>query len=204
MTLRPAQLESPSEELEAAVCAVYSRIADEPGAEHPFAVGRPLAEDLAYPATWLDRLPSSVVASFAGVASVAVNAPIEPGTTVLDLGCGAGLDTLIAAWRTGPTGRVVAVDFSASMIERVSTAARTLGLGNVEVRQVEACHLPLADASVDLAMVNGIFNLNPNREAIFRELARVVRPEGSVHAAEIILREPLEVAATRDAKSWFS
>ena len=122
---------------------------------------------------------------------------------MLDLGCGAGLDSLIAAWRVGLAGKVTGLDFSDAMLRRARGAAAEAGLDHVQFQRAEAERLPLPDGSVDIALVNGIFNLNTARAAIFRELARVVRPGGAVFAAELILRgsAPAEPARLSD---WFS
>ena len=123
---------------------------------------------------------------------------------VLDLGCGAGMDSVIAAERVGPTGAVIGVDFSLPMLARVRRAASVAGLGNIHHSQAAAEDLPLQSGSVDVAMVNGLFNLNPARGSIFDELARVVRPGGSVFAAELILREPAPAGEAVSLDDWFS
>jgi ArsR family transcriptional regulator len=122
---------------------------------------------------------------------------------VLDLGCGAGLDTLIAARRVGRDGRVVGVDFSEPMLARARRAASEARCEWVAFCRATAGRLPLADGAVDVALVNGLFNLNPERAAIFRELARVVRRGGAVYAAELILTAPLP-AEQRNEASWFA
>jgi SAM-dependent methyltransferase len=195
-------MQTPSE-LRQGVHQAYTRVAEAPDAGHPFAVGRAFAEGLGYPAEWLDRVPASAVEAFTGISNVSVFADLPPSARVLDLGCGAGLDSLIAAWRVGPEGRVIGLDFSQAMLARAQRAAAEAGAGNVEFRRDDAERLPLDGAWADAALVNGLFNLNPAREAIFRELARVVRPGGAVFSAELILREPLPSEAA-NVDDWYS
>jgi arsenite methyltransferase len=149
-------------------------------------------------------MPSVSVEAFTGVSNVSVLADLQPGVRVLDLGCGSGLDALIAAGRVGAAGRVVGVDFSAAMLRRAHQAAIETAAGSLVFCQAAAESLPLSNGSIDVALINGIFNLNPAREAIFSELARVVRPGGAVYAAELILRVPLapEICAAED--NWFA
>lgn len=182
----------------------YSAAAEDPARAHPFPVGRGFAESLGYPAGSLATLPAVSVDVFAGVSNVAVYAEIPPGASVLDLGCGGGLDSLIAAEKTGPRGHVIGVDFSPAMLDRARRGAAETALRNVEFRGGDAERLPVEDASVDVAVVNGIFNLNPRRDAIFRELVRVVRPGGVVFAAELILVGPLEKPESTDEANWFA
>lgn len=182
----------------------YSAAAENPQAEHPFPVGRQFAESLDYSPEVLTGIPAVAVDAFAGVSNVAVFAEIPSGATVLDLGCGAGLDSLIAARRVGPTGQVIGLDFSPTMLQRARQAEAEAGFEQVDFRQSEAESLHLDDASIDIALVNGIFNLNPTREQIFRELARVIRPGGAVYAAELILREPLPPKIQASETNWFA
>lgn len=182
----------------------YSVAAENPHAKHPFPLGRQFAESLGYWPDILAGIPAAAVDTFAGVSNVAVFADVPPGAMVLDLGCGAGLDSLIAARRVGPTGQVIGVDFSEAMLRQARQAATEAGINNVEFHQADAENLCLDDASIDVALVNGIFNLNPARDHIFRELARVVRPGGAVYAAELILREPLPLETQADETNWFA
>jgi arsenite methyltransferase len=185
------------------VYQAYSAVAKSPQAQHPFPNGRIFAESLGYPLAVLDEMPGEAVEAFAGVSNVSIFADISAGVIVLDVGCGAGLDSLIAARRTGPGGRVIGLDFSAAMLARAAQAATAAGLNHVEFRQADAEQMPIEDASIDVALVNGIFNLNPARQEIFSELARVVKPGGAVYAAEIILREPLPLEEA-DSTNWFA
>jgi SAM-dependent methyltransferase len=166
----------------------YSRIAVEPSGRHPFPVGRPLTEMVGYPAAWLARTPEAAIDAFAGISCLPCFADVPGGSQVLDLGCGSGLDSLMAA-RTA--SRVLGVDFSPQMLARARAAADSAGVTNVEYRLGAAEAIPAETGSIDVAIVNGIFNLNPARTEIFRELARVVRDGGRVFAAELILAQPL-------------
>ena len=181
----------------------YSAAAEMPQEKHAFPVGRAFAESLGYPAELLDRLPVVAADAFAGVSNVSVFAEIPSGATILDLGCGAGLDALIAARRVGQTGKVVAVDFSTAMLDRARQAVAEAGVSNLELREADAEQLPVANEEIDVAMVNGIFNLNPARDAIFRELARVVRHGGKAFGAELILSSPLLPEAHSSEANWF-
>jgi arsenite methyltransferase len=195
---------NPAEELRAGVWQAYNEVGDRPDGQHPFAVGRQFAEGLGYPPALLNRLPDVSVEAFTGVSNVGVFAEIPSGATVLDLGCGAGTDTLIAAERAGPSGQVLGLDFSPTMLARARRAASEVSLVNVSFYQAAAEALPLTDRCIDIVMVNGIFNLNPARARIFDELGRVVKPGGTVYAAELILREPASITTPAAVEDWFS
>jgi arsenite methyltransferase len=175
-----------------------------PHEKHAFPVGRAFAQSVGYPAELLDDLPAVASDAVAGVSNVSVSVKISSGATILDLGCGAGLDALIAARRVGLSGKVIAVDFSTAMLDRARQAVAEAGINNLELREAGAERLPIADEEIDVAMVNGIFNLNPARDAIFRELARVVRRGGMVFAAELILSNPLPPVARAIETNWFA
>lgn len=182
-------------ELRTAVRDAYSDAARSPEGRHPFPVGRAFAESVGYGPALLQQIPDEVTSRFAGVSNVGAAAPVEPGMTVLDLGCGAGLDCMVVRSRCGPGLRLIGVDFSAEMLRHAR---------GVNVVQASAEMLPLEDGGVDLAMVNGIFNLNPFRQEVFRELARVVKPGGRVFGAELILRAELPVTFRAGLANWFS
>jgi len=186
------------------VRAAYSAAAADPQGKHPFPVGRSFAESLGYPPGLLWVLPASALDSFAGVSNVAILAKLHQGDVVLDLGCGAGLDSLIAAHRVGRSGKVIGIDFSEAMLARARAAAIELGVQNVSFYNASAESLPLRDGCVDVALVNGIFNLNPQRRAIFQELARVIRLGGRVYAAELVLKEPLPSGTRLTEDDWFA
>ncbi len=176
------------QQLRDGVYQAYSAVAEQPEAEHPFAVGQRFAAGLGYPMELLERLPLVSVQAFTGVSNVSLFADVPPGARVLDLGCGAGMDSVIAAERVGPTGAVIGLDFSQAMLARARRAASVAGLGNIHHAQAAAEDLPLQSGSVDVAMVNGLFNLNPARG----------------FAAELILREPAPAGEAVNLDDWFS
>jgi arsenite methyltransferase len=180
----------------------YSQIAVEPSGRHPFPVGRALTEAVGYPAAWLAGIPEAAIDAFAGISCLPCFADVPGGSHVLDLGCGSGLDSLLAA-RTA--SRVLGVDFSPQMLARARAAADSAGVTNVEYRLGAAEAIPAETGSIDVAIVNGIFNLNPARTEIFRELARVVRDGGRVFAAELILAQPLPADRPPASRvDWFT
>jgi arsenite methyltransferase len=201
---RKRLMRSEADKLQQAVLKSYSAAAEDPQGKHPFPLGRQFALEVGYPAEILDDMPRIAVDAFTGVSSVAIFASLFAGARVLDLGCGAGLDSLIAARRVGPDGFVVGIDFSRAMLARASRAAAEVTAENTGFCCAEAERLPLQDATVDVALVNGIFNLNPDRERILHELARVLRPGGTLFAAELILREPLSAQERADPRNWFA
>ncbi len=193
-----------AQRLREGVWQAYSEAAANPQAGHPFPLGRSFAESLGYPVDVLAALPPVAIEAFTGVSNVSVFADLPVGAKVLDLGCGAGLDSLIAARKVGPTGRVIGLDFSETMLARARQAAAEAGLDHVEFHRADAETLFLDDVVLDVALVNGIFNLNPARDCILAELARVIRPGGVVYAAEIILREPLPPETQASETDWFA
>jgi len=182
----------------------YSEAAREPGGSHPFPVGRRFAKSVGYPVALLKTIPQISIESFTGVSNVSVFAEIGVGMTVLDLGCGAGLDAIVASRRVGARGRVIGVDFSTDMVIKARCAADESGADNLEFTIAAGESLPIETGSVDLVLVNGIFNLNPHRNSLFREIARVVRPGGKVWSAEIVLEAALPDAHRRSEAAWFA
>lgn len=191
-------------QLRKGVREAYSEAAANPGGKHPFPVGREFAESIGYPKDLLDSFPDFVSDTFTGVSNVSVFAEIPSGSTVLDIGCGAGLDSLIASEKTGKDGKVIGVDFSHAMLEKAKKGCRRSNRLNIELHCAAAESLPLPDRSVDVILVNGIFNLNPSRKDVFQELARVIQPGGSLYAAELILKEPQPSKTACSLDDWFS
>jgi len=191
-------------ELRAAVRERYTDVANEPERGFAFRVGREFAEALGYPAELLDMMPASASEAFTGVATPVLRAELQPEETVLDLGCGGGLDLALAAQAVGPTGRAIGIDMAEPMVERARDALRQLGLTWAEARVGYAEALPVPDASVDCVVANGILNLSPDKSVVLAEVARVLRPSGRFVLAETTLRHPLPAEAVRDLESWFT
>jgi len=190
--------------LRAKVNVAYSAAACSPEQRHPFPIGRKLAEGLGYPVEMLDSLPKFSVDAFAGVSNVSLFADLTEGAIVLDLGCGAGMDSIVAARRVGPAGRVIGVDFSKAMLARARAAKEQAHLPHLDFLYGDAEHLPLPGETVDVALVNGIFNLNPKRRQILSELVRVLRPGGRAYVAELVLTSPLPESDSTDESNWFA
>src|SRR5262245_9467937 len=186
-----------AEEIRAAVEQRFAQVARSPDQERKFPVGPASAKKLGYDPPEIDSLPPSVTESFCGVGNQLGLGDVRPGQTVLDLGSGPGLDSLLAARRVGPTGKVVGVDLCPQMVEKARRNAGLLGLRNVEFVQAEIETLPLRDASVDVVISNGVFNLCPDKPGVLGEAFRVLRPGGRLQMADILLHDdvtPEEVA----------
>jgi SAM-dependent methyltransferase len=184
-------------EIHAAVKQRFTVVAASPGQEKKFPVGPASAKKLGYDPKEIDALPSFVTESFCGVGNPLGLGEILPGQIVLDLGSGAGLDSLLAARRVGPTGKVVGVDLCPEMVEKARCNAGLLGLRNVEFKEAGIEKVPLPDGSVDVVISNGVFNLCPDKPAVLAEAFRVLRPGGRLQMADILLHEdvtPEEVA----------
>ncbi|MCE5311541.1 MAG: methyltransferase domain-containing protein [Nitrospiraceae bacterium] len=190
-------------QLKEGVKKAYSLVAEMPSAKHPFPSGRNFAESIGYPAALLDSIPASAYESFTGASNVSVFADITAGSVVLDLGCGAGLDAIIASRKTGKAGRVICLDFSETMLAKARMSASAAGCSNIEFLLADAESLPLPDSLIDIAIVNGILNLNPERSKIFSELSRVVKSGGSVYAAELVYNKPRPKSAC-SIEDWFT
>jgi arsenite methyltransferase len=180
----------------------YTEVSTDPEKDFIFPTGRPWAEDLDYPQPELSRVPDASVGSFAGVANPFSLGPIAPGETVLDLGCGAGTDLLIAAQMTGPSGRAIGVDMTPAMLRRARDSAEALGLTTVELHESLIESLPLSDASVDVVISNGVVDLIVDKDAVFSELDRVLRPGGRLQLADVVIHAEVSEDARKRIDLW--
>lgn len=190
------------EALRAEVQDKYRHVAKDPHGDHHFHTGRVLAARLGYPLAVVDAMPDPVVESFAGVGNPFSLQPLQLGERVVDVGSGAGLDTLLAAEQIGAEGAVVGVDMTDVMLDKARANAALVGVGNVEFRHGYAEHLPVADGWADAVISNGSLNLCADKRAVFGEIQRVLRPGGRLQFADIANGQPVPEAALQDIDLW--
>ena len=180
----------------------YTDVSTEPDQEFIFPTGRAWAQELGYPEPELARVPDATVESFAGVANHWLLGRIDPGSVVLDLGCGAGTDLLIAAQMTGPAGRAIGVDMTIAMLSRAQASARAMGLESVELHEALIESLPVEDASVDVVISNGVIDLLPDKDVVLDEIDRVLRPGGRLQIADVVIHHEVSEDARKRIDLW--
>jgi arsenite methyltransferase len=180
----------------------YTDVSTDAEQDFIFPTGRAWAQDLGYPQPELSRVPDATVESFAGVANHWTLGRIEPGAVVLDLGCGAGTDLLIAAQMTGPDGRVIGVDMTPAMLKRAHASAQQMGVANIELHESLIETLALEDNSVDVVISNGVIDLVPDKDAVFDEIDRVLRPGGRLQVADVIIHTEVSEDARARIDLW--
>jgi len=185
------------------VLRMYQEVADNPRQEFHFFHGREAAEMFGYEPAWLDRAPAGAVVSFAGVGNPHLRSRLQPGETVLDLGSGAGLDSIIAGWQVGPEGKVLGVDLNPQMCAKAEAHAAAAG-GAMQCRQGTMEEIPVPDASVDVVISNGVINLSFRKRKVIGEVYRVLRPGGRVSIADIVSAKQLTQSIVNDPKLWAS
>ena len=178
----------------------YAAVSQESERDFIFPTGRAWAEDLGYPDE-LANVPDSAVESFAGVANPWKLGRLEPGERVLDVGSGAGTDSLVAAQMVGPTGSVTGIDMTPEMLEKSRAAAAQMGL-DVTFLEADAERLPFEDASFDVVISNGVIDLIPDKDAVFSEILRVLVPGGRIQVADITIQRPVSEEGKRNIDLW--
>lgn len=184
------------------VAEKYAQVALNPELGFHFHTGRTLTRMLGYADDLVDRLPTENVTSFAGTGNPFLFGDLEPGETVIDVGCGAGFDTFIAAGQVGLAGRVIAVDMTPAMLNKARAGAADLGLPNVEFHQGFAESLPVPDGTADVIISNGVINLCPDKPAVFAGFHRALRPGGRIQVADIVVHRPVPQDAKDDIDLW--
>jgi arsenite methyltransferase len=193
-----------TQELEAKVKDMYRHVAEEPGGDYHFELGRPLAERLGYPAEVLDRIPAGAIESFAGVGYFFDLADLKPGESVLDLGSGSGMDVFFAANRVGPGGRVVGIDFSAEQLAKARELAAEEGFEQVELLEGRIESPPVDDEAFDCVISNGVINLSPEKDEVFAAVTRALRPGGRLAITDTVSEQQLKESIVCDADLWAS
>jgi arsenite methyltransferase len=179
----------------------YASVSQEPDKDFVFPTGRAWAEDLDYPPE-LANVPEAATESFAGVANPFSLGRLQQGERVADLGCGAGTDTLVAAQMVGPDGSVTGIDMTPEMLAKARTAKGELGVTNVEFVEGEVERLPFEDGTIDVVISNGVIDLVPDKDAVFTEIFRVLKPGGRIQIADVTIQNPVSEAGRRDIDLW--
>ncbi len=188
--------------LRQAIQEEYTAVARDPGRGYHFHTGRPLASLLGYHDAWLEGLPEGSIASFAGTGNPFRIGHLRPGERVVDIGSGAGLDSLIAAEMVGPSGQVIGVDMTGAMLEMARKSTIEAGLGNVEFREGLAESLPVPDGWADVIISNGVLNLLPDKLAALQEMARVLKPSGRLQIGDILVQQAVPEDAKQQIDLW--
>ena len=190
------------EVLKCEIKKTYARVSEEPAEDFVFPTGRAWALDLGYPADLVARVPERSAESFAGVANPFALGALNPGERVLDLGSGAGTDSLVAAQMVGPAGSVTGIDMTPEMLAKARAGADEMGAGHVTFLEGEAERLPFADGSFDVVISNGVIDLIPDKDAVFSEIRRVLAPGGRIQVADVTIQRPVSEEGRRNIDLW--
>jgi len=196
---------APSLFLETLRCEIkreYAEVATNPTKGFHFHTGRTLAALLGYTDEMLDGIPEESISRLAGTGNPFALGVLNPGETVVELGCGAGMDTLIASRMVGADGRVVSIDMTPEMLDQAREAASQSGATNIDLHLGYIENIPLPDASADVIISNGVINLAPDKKRVFQEMHRVLKPKGRLQVGDIIVQKAVPESAKRNIDLW--
>lgn len=191
------------EQITAGIRNKYSRVADSPEGQFKYPTGRAGLEALKYDATLIDNLPDKVAASYCGVGNPFSLGTIRKGDAVLDIGCGAGVDTILAAMMTGPEGKAVGVDIVPEMLQRAEANLRMVNLHHVTFHSARGEHLPFPDDHFDVVISNGVINLIPDKDAALNEIMRVLKAGGRLMVADQVMASGIQKSLKDRLSNWF-
>jgi len=190
------------DELRQAISKEYEAVAKNPDQGFHFHTGRRLTRILGYADEWLEGIPESSIESFAGTGNPFSIGEISLGERVVDIGCGAGIDSLVAAKKVGSEGRVIAVDMTEAMLDKARRSSKEAGFNQVEFRHGHIENLPVPDGWADVVISNGVLNLTPDKKATLREMARVLNPKGRLQIGDILVQKKVPDSAKSKIDLW--
>jgi arsenite methyltransferase len=190
------------DELRDAIRDEYTAVATQPDQGFHFHTGRPLAQMLGYEDAWLEGIPEQSIESFAGTGNPFSLGLPQPGEQVLDIGSGAGIDSLISAKMVGPEGYVIGIDMTPAMLTRARAAASEANIQNVDFRQGYGESLPVPDGWADVITSNGVLNLMPDKLTALQEMARTLKPNGHLQIGDILVQNEVPTSAKNNIDLW--
>ncbi len=194
----PVDVETLREEIREA----YREVAKDPGKGFHFHTGRKLAEIVGYTEEWLACVPEEVLASFAGTGNPFSMGEMPPGGRVVDLGCGAGIDSFIAAHQVGPSGAVIGIDMTAEMLAKADAQKERAGLSQLDFREGFLEEIPVDDGWADVVISNGVINLCPDKALAFGEIHRILKPGGRIQIGDILVHKAVPDSAKQNIDLW--
>ena len=188
--------------LEQKVKNIYTQVAQNPEGEYHFEMGRKLAERLGYSPRELDAIPAEAIQSFAGVGCFFLLESVKEDSTVVDLGSGSGMDSFLAANMVGPKGNVIGIDMTREQLRKARALGKRYGFRNTQFEEAYIERTPLSDATADVVISNGVINLSPYKRALFKEVARVLKPGGKLMLSDIVSSTELPESITCNSSLW--
>lgn len=190
------------DELRKAITEEYKEVAEHPDKGFHFHTGRRLTRIVGYESEWLEGIPETAIKSFAGTGNPFAMGLPTAGENIVDVGCGAGIDTLLAAKLVGPMGTVIGVDMTEAMLQKAQSALAETGFCNVKLKLGFMEELPVPDGWADVVISNGVFNLTPDKSSAMREMNRVLKPGGRLQIADILVQREVPASAKQKIDLW--